>query len=35
VLEPVRPLPLSRIPLGWATVLLFIVTFTPVPIRLL
>jgi membrane-associated protease RseP (regulator of RpoE activity) len=32
VLEPLRPLPLSRIPFGWATVLLFLVTFTPVPI---
>ncbi len=32
VLEPLRPLPRSRVPFGWATVLLFLVTFTPVPI---
>jgi len=32
VLEPLRPLPPSRVPFGWATVLLFLVTFTPVPI---
>ena len=32
VLERHRPLPPSRVPLGWASVLLFAVTFTPVPL---
>ncbi|HWP37127.1 MAG TPA: site-2 protease family protein [Gemmatimonadales bacterium] len=31
VLERHRPVPGSRQPFGWATVLLFVVTFTPVP----
>lgn len=32
VMEWRRPLPASRIPLGWASVLLFVVTFAPIPI---
>jgi membrane-associated protease RseP (regulator of RpoE activity) len=32
VLEPLRPLPPSRVPLGWASILLFALTFAPVPI---
>ncbi len=32
VMEWRRPLPASRIPLGWASVLLFAVTFAPIPI---
>lgn len=31
VLERHRPVPANRQPLGWATVLLFVVTFTPIP----
>ena len=31
VLDRQRPVPLSRQPFGWTTVLLFVVTFTPVP----
>jgi Zn-dependent protease len=31
VLERHRPVPASRQPFGWATVLLFVVTFTPIP----
>jgi membrane-associated protease RseP (regulator of RpoE activity) len=31
VLDRFRPVPRSRIPMGWATVFLFIITFTPVP----
>lgn len=33
VLDRVRPLPPSRHPLGWVTALLFVATFTPVPIH--
>lgn len=33
VLDRKRPLPLSRAPLGWATLLLFAATFTPIPIH--
>ncbi len=33
VLDRERRLPRSRYPLGWATVLLFMATFTPVPIH--
>jgi membrane-associated protease RseP (regulator of RpoE activity) len=32
VLETVRPLPPGRVPIAWATVLLFLLTFTPIPI---
>jgi len=32
VLESHRPIPPSRVPLGWASVILFIVTFAPIPI---
>ena len=32
VLDRHRPLPPSRRPIGWATVLLFVVTFTPIPL---
>jgi hypothetical protein len=32
VLEPVRPLPASRAPVGWASVALFIATFSPIPV---
>lgn len=31
VLEPRRKLPMSRVPLGWLSIILFAVTFTPVP----
>lgn len=31
VLDRYRPVPASRVPVGWATVLLFVITFTPVP----
>lgn len=31
VLERVRPIPSSRLPLGWMTVALFVATFTPIP----
>ncbi len=31
VLDRFRPLPRSRRPLGWATIVLFFVTFTPIP----
>ncbi len=34
VLDRYRPLPRSRIPVGWATVFLFIITFTPIPFHL-
>lgn len=34
VLEDRRPLPRSRVPIGWASVALFVVTFAPVPIHL-
>jgi len=34
VLETHRPLPASRIPLGWGSVALFLLTFAPVPISL-
>lgn len=34
VLERLRPLPPSRIPLGWASVVLFALTFAPVPLTL-
>lgn len=34
VLEWRRPVPASRVPLGWASVLLFAVTFSPIPIIL-
>lgn len=34
VLEWRRPLPASRLPLGWASIVLFLVTFAPVPITL-
>jgi membrane-associated protease RseP (regulator of RpoE activity) len=33
VLEPLRPLPRSRLPLGWGSMLLFAVTFAPIPLR--
>jgi Zn-dependent protease len=33
VLEARRPIPGSRVPLGWASVALFLVTFAPIPIR--
>jgi membrane-associated protease RseP (regulator of RpoE activity) len=33
VLEPRRPLPASRIPLGWGSIALFVITFAPVPLR--
>jgi membrane-associated protease RseP (regulator of RpoE activity) len=33
VLEWQRPLPVSRVPLGWASLVLFAVTFAPVPIQ--
>lgn len=33
VLDRQRPLPGSRRPLGWATVVLFVATFTPIPIH--
>ena len=33
VLDRHRPLPPSRVPFGWATLLLFAATFTPVPIH--
>jgi membrane-associated protease RseP (regulator of RpoE activity) len=33
VLEWRRPLPASRVPIGWASIALFIVTFAPVPIH--
>jgi hypothetical protein len=32
VLDPHRPLPLSRCFYGWATLVLFLATFSPVPI---
>jgi Zn-dependent protease len=32
VLEPLRPLPRSRLPLGWGSVLLFVATFAPIPV---
>lgn len=34
VLDKHRPMPANRGPLGWATVLLFVVTFTPIPFPL-
>ena len=34
VLEPLRPLPRSRIPIGWASIVLFAVTFAPVPLSI-
>lgn len=34
VLEPLRPLPPSRVPIGWASIVLFAVTFAPVPLTL-
>ncbi len=34
VLDRFRPLPRSRRPLGWATIGLFVVTFTPIPFSL-
>jgi membrane-associated protease RseP (regulator of RpoE activity) len=32
VLEPLRPLPASRVPIGWASIGLFALTFAPVPL---
>jgi hypothetical protein len=32
VLETMRPLPVTRVPFGWATLVLFVLTFTPVPL---
>ena len=32
VLEDLRPLPRTRLPLGWASIALFVLTFAPVPI---
>jgi Zn-dependent protease len=34
VLEPLRPLPPSRVPLGWGSILLFAATFAPIPLRI-
>jgi membrane-associated protease RseP (regulator of RpoE activity) len=34
VLDRHRKLPVSRVMLGWATVVLFVLTFTPIPIYL-
>jgi Zn-dependent protease len=34
VLERQRPLPPSRVPFGWASVVLFLITFTPVPLSI-
>jgi membrane-associated protease RseP (regulator of RpoE activity) len=34
VLEPIRPLPRSRVPIGLGSILLFAVTFAPVPVTI-
>lgn len=31
VLDKYRPIPASRVPIGWATILLFVATFAPIP----
>ncbi len=33
VLDRYRPLPVSRRPVGWATLLLFVGTFSPIPVH--